>query len=218
MFDNFNVNLRKNEGFLTCIPCIPIPKWGQSNAPLFTNRSTWLTKKAVIHNRSLSLIIIVIVCAVHMVLRFVRSGGYVFYCLTPDFCPAAGIFYSLHPFRDNVTFLSFATTGQPSHWCAWFENLVKYESEYYSEVDVEKRIDYGINSTVSVQENDCNKYVGIAADDLKKGAKHPADPVRKKTEIECKYNGSHHLKNSSVQTRSNAASKQDTRRRHFSAT
>ena len=35
MFDNFNVNLRKNEGFLTYIvPCIPIPEYGQSNAPL----------------------------------------------------------------------------------------------------------------------------------------------------------------------------------------
>ena len=34
MFDNFNVNLRKNEVFLTCIPCIPIPEYGQSNAPL----------------------------------------------------------------------------------------------------------------------------------------------------------------------------------------
>ena len=33
MFDNFNVNLRKNEGFLTCISCIPIPEYGQSNAP-----------------------------------------------------------------------------------------------------------------------------------------------------------------------------------------
>ena len=35
MFDNFNVNLRKNEGFLTYIPCIPIPI--QSNAPLIYN-------------------------------------------------------------------------------------------------------------------------------------------------------------------------------------
>ena len=34
MFDNFNVNLRKNDGFLTDIPCIPIPEYGQSNAPL----------------------------------------------------------------------------------------------------------------------------------------------------------------------------------------
>lgn len=34
MFDIFNVNLRKNEGFLTCIPCNPIPEYGQSNAPL----------------------------------------------------------------------------------------------------------------------------------------------------------------------------------------
>ena len=33
VFDNFNVNLRKNEGFLTSIPCIPIPEYGQSNAP-----------------------------------------------------------------------------------------------------------------------------------------------------------------------------------------
>ena len=36
MFDNFNVNLRKNEGFPTCIPCIPIPEYSQSNAPLVT--------------------------------------------------------------------------------------------------------------------------------------------------------------------------------------
>ena len=34
VFDNFNVNLRKNEGFLTCIPYIPIPEYGQSKAPL----------------------------------------------------------------------------------------------------------------------------------------------------------------------------------------
>ena len=34
MFDNINMNLRKNEGFLTPIPCIPIPEYGQSNAPL----------------------------------------------------------------------------------------------------------------------------------------------------------------------------------------
>ena len=34
MFDNINMNLRKNEGFLTSIPCIPIPEYGQSNAPL----------------------------------------------------------------------------------------------------------------------------------------------------------------------------------------
>ena len=32
VFDNFNVNLRKNEGFLTSIPCIP--EYGQSNALL----------------------------------------------------------------------------------------------------------------------------------------------------------------------------------------
>ena len=33
MFDNINMNLRKNEGFLTSIPCIPIPEYSQSNAP-----------------------------------------------------------------------------------------------------------------------------------------------------------------------------------------
>ena len=33
MFDNFNVNLRKNEGFLSYITCILIPEYGQSNAP-----------------------------------------------------------------------------------------------------------------------------------------------------------------------------------------
>ena len=40
MFDNFNVNLRKNEGFQTYIPCIPIPEYGQSNAPLDSSFST----------------------------------------------------------------------------------------------------------------------------------------------------------------------------------
>ena len=34
MFDNFIVNLHKNKGFLTSIPCIPIPEYGQSNAAL----------------------------------------------------------------------------------------------------------------------------------------------------------------------------------------
>ena len=34
MFDNVNVNLHKEEGFLTSIPCIPIPEYGQSNACL----------------------------------------------------------------------------------------------------------------------------------------------------------------------------------------
>ena len=33
MFDNFNVNLRENNGFPTCIRCIPIPEYSQSNAP-----------------------------------------------------------------------------------------------------------------------------------------------------------------------------------------
>ena len=33
MFDSFNVNLRKNEGFLIAIPCISIPEYDQSNAP-----------------------------------------------------------------------------------------------------------------------------------------------------------------------------------------
>ena len=37
MFDNFNVNLRKNEGFLTSIPCIPIAEYGQSNEPLLNS-------------------------------------------------------------------------------------------------------------------------------------------------------------------------------------
>ena len=32
VFDNFIVSLRKNEGFLTSIPYIPIPEYGQSNA------------------------------------------------------------------------------------------------------------------------------------------------------------------------------------------
>ena len=33
MFDNFKVNLRKNKEILTYIPYIPIPEYGQSNAP-----------------------------------------------------------------------------------------------------------------------------------------------------------------------------------------
>ena len=34
VFDkSFNVNLCKKKGFLTSIPCIPIPEYGQSNAP-----------------------------------------------------------------------------------------------------------------------------------------------------------------------------------------
>ena len=37
MFDNVNVNLRKNKGFLTCISYVPIPEYGQSNAPLVTS-------------------------------------------------------------------------------------------------------------------------------------------------------------------------------------
>ena len=36
MFDNFNVNLRKNKGFLSYIPYIPISEYGQSNAPWMT--------------------------------------------------------------------------------------------------------------------------------------------------------------------------------------
>ena len=28
VFDIFNVNLRKNEGFLPCFPCNPIPEYG----------------------------------------------------------------------------------------------------------------------------------------------------------------------------------------------
>ena len=34
VFADFNVNLCKNEGFLTCIPYIPIPEYGQWNTPL----------------------------------------------------------------------------------------------------------------------------------------------------------------------------------------
>ena len=34
MFDNFNVNVRKNKGFLTYIPYIPIPEYSQSNTHL----------------------------------------------------------------------------------------------------------------------------------------------------------------------------------------
>ena len=45
MFDNINVNLCKNEGFLTSIPCIPIPEYGQLNAPLICER---ITQKGVL--------------------------------------------------------------------------------------------------------------------------------------------------------------------------
>ena len=44
MFDNFNVNLRENEGFLTYIPCIPIPEYGQSNAPEKKSRGNFVKK------------------------------------------------------------------------------------------------------------------------------------------------------------------------------
>ena len=44
MFDNFNRNLRKNEWFLACIPCIPIPEYGQSNSPLKTKSDHWHDK------------------------------------------------------------------------------------------------------------------------------------------------------------------------------
>ena len=37
MFDNFNVNLCKNQGFLTYIPYIPIPEYGKSNAPIVSS-------------------------------------------------------------------------------------------------------------------------------------------------------------------------------------
>ena len=45
MLDNFNVNLCKNEGFLTYIPGIPILEHGQSNAPLRTLR--WKITKEI---------------------------------------------------------------------------------------------------------------------------------------------------------------------------
>ena len=31
MFDNFNVNLRKDKGFLTYIPYIPIPEYSRTH-------------------------------------------------------------------------------------------------------------------------------------------------------------------------------------------
>ena len=34
LFDNFNVNFRKKEDFLTSIPCILIPEYSHLNAPL----------------------------------------------------------------------------------------------------------------------------------------------------------------------------------------
>ena len=44
VFDIFNVNLRKNEGFLPCFPCNPIPEYGQSNAPLVSYQLRHLLK------------------------------------------------------------------------------------------------------------------------------------------------------------------------------
>ena len=44
MFDIFNVNLRKDEGFLTYIPCNPIPEYGQSNVPLVSYQLRYLLK------------------------------------------------------------------------------------------------------------------------------------------------------------------------------
>ena len=35
VFEYFNVNLRKSEGFLTSISCTPNPERGRSNAPFF---------------------------------------------------------------------------------------------------------------------------------------------------------------------------------------
>ena len=47
MFDNFNVNLRKNKGFVTYIPYVPIPEYGQSNAPLILETLTlWRPRKS----------------------------------------------------------------------------------------------------------------------------------------------------------------------------
>ena len=46
MFDNFNVNIRKKERFLTYIPCIPIPEYGQSNAPLVISFSLAIFSKS----------------------------------------------------------------------------------------------------------------------------------------------------------------------------
>ena len=40
MFDNFNVKLPKHEKFQTSFPCISIPEYGQSNAPLIGSLST----------------------------------------------------------------------------------------------------------------------------------------------------------------------------------
>ena len=44
MFDNFNVNLRKNKGFLTSIQYIPIPEYGHLNAPLVSQTALRLIK------------------------------------------------------------------------------------------------------------------------------------------------------------------------------
>ena len=37
----FDMNLRLKQGFLTYIPCIPIPEYGESNAPFGLDISEW---------------------------------------------------------------------------------------------------------------------------------------------------------------------------------
>ena len=48
MFDNFNVTLRKNKGFLTYMSYIPIPEYGQSNAPLAIQLSLHLFRRFIV--------------------------------------------------------------------------------------------------------------------------------------------------------------------------
>ena len=51
VFDNFHVNLRKNEGFETSIPFIPIPEYGQSNAPLMNKNKININEQEIMKVR-----------------------------------------------------------------------------------------------------------------------------------------------------------------------
>ena len=55
MFDNFNVNLRKNEGFPTSVPCIPIPEYCQSNATLILGLISRRPTSAKLYSRIINL-------------------------------------------------------------------------------------------------------------------------------------------------------------------
>ena len=69
MFDNFYVNLRKNERFLTYIPFILIPEYGQSNAPLVFPFSNYLTSWYIVLNSFSALLFAILsfICLVSIV-------------------------------------------------------------------------------------------------------------------------------------------------------